>query len=103
MALLDTVHELRWTCQLQEDGYTCWTFGDSRGRRWGYVINAAAAGWQAHVGSFGQSTLPAAVPDRVETVATAAAGRILVEELADLWRHRHRTPDESGTAVEPGR
>lgn len=90
MGAIPRVHALIWTMDLLEGGYTCWTLVEPSGRRWGWVINAAAAGWMAHVGDWGQArdlSLPGVpVDEELEHRDTAAEGRSWVEEnLARQW------------------
>lgn len=92
MTLLSPTHLLTWRLELIEDGgYSCWELQDRDGRRWGWVINAPAIGWAAHVGDFGQAATvgqpETPLVRAIEHRATAADGREWVEEeIARQWR-----------------
>lgn len=51
-----TVHALTWRMVVKDDyQWVCHELVDGSSRRWGWVVNAAATGWMAHVGSWGQA------------------------------------------------
>ena len=91
MGALRDVHILEWQMKLADGGYTCFELVDGNGRRWGWLVNAGATGWAAHVGDFGQAAalgLPAVPLDKeVQHCDSAADGRAWVEEsVAAGWK-----------------
>ena len=98
MTALDITFSLSWRMEISREGYTTFTLLDPDGRRWGYVVNAPATGWTAHIGSF-DSANPAPIDQLIEFLATssgvapvryttsAADGRDWVTEtIAHVWR-----------------
>lgn len=105
MTRLATEHELVWAMRLCSRGYTVHELVETDtsdalgelagGRRWGWIVNAAAFGWTAHVGSWGQATdigqPEPPVDEAIEHFDDAATAQAWVEQsIADQWRETHR-------------
>lgn len=85
MTILEGRYKLRWTLELLKGGYTCHTLLDQRDDRWGWVINASAVGWMAHVGAWDRYTT--VIPEVVEPFDSLVEARGWVEiAVASYWR-----------------
>ena len=91
MGLIRPAHQLSWNMKLGEGGYTCFELLDGHGRRWGWAVNAAASGWTAHVGDWGQAEdvgMPRPpVGQEIGSFDQAADAKAWIEELvAVAWK-----------------
>ena len=85
MGLQAAAHTLTWQTELTEAGYTALTLVDQEGRRWGWAVNAGA-GWMAHVGSWGQSTLPIKIDETLKATSSTTEAKDWIEtQLAEQW------------------
>ena len=93
MGMISTAHRLCWTMELTDSSSTVLVLRDGEDRRWGWIVNAAAADqWTAHVGAWGADRLPVAVEEDLQSFDDdlAAAKAWVESQLARQWSARPR-------------
>ena len=96
MGALRTAHTLAWSARLCEGGFTCHELLDEQGRRWGWIVNAAAIRWDAHLGSWGQADalglVEPPVGQAIASWAELSKAKEWVEAgVASAWRRECRS------------
>lgn len=94
LSYLERIEVLTWEMQMCEAGYTCHQLRDTKGVRWGWIINAGGEGWTAHVGDWGQaSSVGQKSPGLLEVLHhfdRVGDGKNWVEEMvAKSWKTMH--------------
>lgn len=94
MGALFIVHEFEWKMDLCEGGYTVHRLVEApaKTQRWGWIVNAGARGWTAHVGNWGQGE-ELAIPQQLTTFESADGQEALSrakawveQEIARWWK-----------------